>query len=51
MGSKDPAAIAAVHLGTAVVSHPIEEVKVARKKRAPRADELAAIIDSLRSFD
>ena len=46
---KDPAAISAVHLGTTSVNHPLREVKVAKRKRAARADELAGIIEGLQT--
>lgn len=49
LAHKDPAAISAVHLGTASVNHPLREVRVARKKRAARADELAGIIEGLQT--
>lgn len=44
---KDPTAI--VHLGTASVNHPLREVRVAKKRRAARADELAGIIEGLQT--
>jgi hypothetical protein len=39
---------AAVHLITGEISHPIREVKVAKKKRPARADDLAGIVEAVR---
>ena len=47
LADKDPAAI--VHLGKASVNHPLLEVRVAKKRRAARADELAGIIEGLQT--
>lgn len=39
---------AAVHLNSGEISHPIREVKVAKKKRPARADDLAGIVEAVR---
>lgn len=39
---------AAVHLITGEISHPIREVKIAKKKRPARADDLAGIVEAIR---
>ncbi len=49
MGHKDPGGDTAIELIKVEVNQPIQEVKVAKKKRAPRADELAGLIEGLRS--
>jgi len=49
MGEKDPGAAAALHLVNGVIEHPLREVKIAKKKRAAKADELADLIEQLQS--
>jgi len=49
MGQKDPGAKAALHLVAGRIEHPLHEVKVAKKKRPARADELAELVGTLRS--
>jgi len=49
MGDKDPGAEAAVHLVSGTVGHPLKEIRVAKKKRAARSDELADLIERLQS--
>lgn len=49
MGEKDPGATAALHLVNGKIGHPLREVKVARKKRPARADELADLVEHLRA--
>lgn len=49
MSDIDPhAAQAAVHLITGDISHPIREVKIAKKKRPARADDLAGLVEAVR---
>lgn len=49
LSDKDPqAAQAAIHLISGEISHPIREVKVAKKKRPARADDLAGIVEAVR---
>jgi hypothetical protein len=50
MGQKDPGAEAAMHLVSGKVEHPLKEVRVAKKKRAARADELSGLVEQLRSI-
>jgi hypothetical protein len=47
MGEKDPGANASLHLVNGRIEHPLREVRIARKKRAARADELADLIEQL----
>jgi hypothetical protein len=49
MGAKDPGADAALHLVNGKIEHPLREVKIARKKRAARADELAGLVERLQA--
>ena len=49
MGEKDPGANAALHLVNGTIEHPLREVKIARKKRAARADELAGLVERLQA--
>lgn len=49
LSHKDPStAQAAIHLVSGNISHPIREVKVARKKRPARADDLASLVEAVR---
>ena len=48
LAHKDPAAMSE-HLGSVSVNHPLREIRVAKKKRAVRADELAGIIEGLQA--
>lgn len=49
LGEKDPSADAAILLVSGRINHPLKEVRVAKKKRAARADELSDLVDRLRS--
>ena len=49
IGEKDPGGNAALHLVSGTIDHPLKEVKIARKKRAARADELAGLIEQLQA--
>ncbi len=49
MGEKDPGATAALHLVNGTIEHPLHEVKIAKKKRAAKADELADLVERLQS--
>ncbi len=49
MGEKDPGANAALHLVSGTIDHPLREVRIARKKRAARADELADLVERLQT--
>lgn len=49
MGEKDPSASAVLHLVNGRIDHPLREVKVARRKRTARTDELADLVESLQS--
>jgi hypothetical protein len=49
MGAKDPGGNAALHLVNGKIEHPLHEVKIARKKRAARADELAGLVEQLQA--
>jgi hypothetical protein len=49
LGEKDPGANAALHLVNGKIEHPLREVKIARKKRAARADELAGLVERLQT--
>jgi len=49
MGAKDPEADAALHLVSGTIEQPLREVKIARKKRPARADELADLVERLQS--
>ena len=49
MGEKDRDANAALHLVNGTIEHPLREVKVAKKKRAARADELAGLVERLQA--
>ena len=49
MGEKDPGASAALHLVNGNIEQPLREVKLARKRRPARADELADLVERLRS--
>jgi len=48
-GAKDPGADAALHLVNGKIEHPLHEVKIARKKRAARSDELAGLVERLQA--
>jgi hypothetical protein len=49
LSDKDPlTAQAAMHLVNGTISHPIREVKVAKKKRPARADDLAGLVEAVR---
>jgi hypothetical protein len=49
LSDKDPlAAQAAMYLVSGAISHPIREVKVAKKKRPARADDLAGLVEAVR---
>lgn len=48
MADKDPNA-AALHLVNGTIEHPLREVKLARKKRPARSDELADLVERLQS--
>jgi len=49
LGEKDPGANAALHLVNGTIQHPLREVKIARRKRPARADELEGLIQRLRA--
>jgi len=49
MGEKDPGTTAALHLVNGTIQHPLREVKIARRKRPARADELEGLIEQLRA--
>jgi predicted DNA-binding transcriptional regulator AlpA len=49
MAEKDASATAALHLVSGTIEHPLREVKVARKKRPARADELSELVERLQS--
>ena len=49
MGEKDPSASAALHLVNGNIEQPLREVKIARKRRPARADELADLVERLQS--
>jgi hypothetical protein len=49
MGQKDPGTMAAFHLVNGTITHPLREVRLARKKRPARADELEGLIEQLRN--
>lgn len=49
IGEKDPGANAALHLANGTIDHPLREVKIARKKRPARADELASLVEQLQA--
>ena len=50
MAEKDPGVSAALHLANGSIEHPFCEVKIAKKKRAARADELADLVERLQSI-
>jgi hypothetical protein len=50
VGEKDPGTDAAILLVSGTITHPLREVRVAKRKRSARADELADLVDQLRSF-
>ncbi|MGH9444351.1 MAG: helix-turn-helix transcriptional regulator [Terriglobia bacterium] len=47
MAEKDLGATAALHMVNGTIQHPLKEVKVARKKRPARADELNDLVERL----
>lgn len=49
MGEKDLGASAALHMVNGTIEHPLREVKIARKKRPARADELNDLVERLQS--
>lgn len=49
MGQKDPGTNASLHFVNGTIEHPLREVKIARKKRAARADELAGLVERLQA--
>lgn len=49
MGEKDPSASVAMHLVNGNIQQPLREVKIARKRRPARADELADLVERLQS--
>lgn len=49
MGEKDLGASAALHMVNGTIQHPLREVKIARKKRPARADELIDLVEQLRT--
>ncbi|HZI08157.1 MAG TPA: hypothetical protein VEZ71_29325 [Archangium sp.] len=49
LADKDPAAQSAVGLVTGTVGHPLTEVRIAKQKRAARADELSGLVEQLQA--
>jgi hypothetical protein len=49
MGEKDRDASAALHLVNGSIQQPLREVKIARKRRPARSDELADLVERLQS--
>jgi predicted DNA-binding transcriptional regulator AlpA len=49
MGEKDSGTTAALHLVNGTIQHPLREVKIARRKRPARADELDGLVEHLRA--
>ena len=49
MGEKDPGANITLHLANGNIDHPLKEVKIAKRKRPARTDELAGLVELLQS--
>lgn len=49
IAEKDRDASAALHLVNGSIQHPLREVKIARKRRPARSDELADLVERLQS--